>query len=64
MVEPCPHNEEQEAFNKTASRGKKRGSCSITDYMLSKLGNESWEMCGCKSDGTWNTYYFKRKSYF
>lgn len=64
-VEPCPNDKDQEIHNQlTQNRNGKRGSCSITDYMLSKFGNEGWEMWGCKNDGTWNTYYFKRKLHF
>lgn len=60
-VSICPHDEEQE---KMIKEGKKtHGSTTITDYMLQKFGNEGWEMCGCKCDGTWSSYYFKRKLY-
>ena len=40
---------------------EEHGSTVITDWKLEELGNEGWEMCGCKSDGTWSTYYFKRE---
>lgn len=61
MVEPCPHDREQEIYNETCDKNRKRGSTKITYYMLNQLGSQGWEMCGCMNDGTWNTYYFKRK---
>lgn len=48
MVQPC------------CKEGEKSGSVSITEEKLEELGNQGWEMCGCKYDGTWSTYYFKR----
>lgn len=47
VVQPC------------RKEGEKSGSVSITDWKLEELGNKGWEMCGCKYDGTWSTYYFK-----
>lgn len=49
VVQPCKKPEE------------KHGSTAITDWKLEELGNQGWELCGCKSDGTWSTYYFKRE---
>lgn len=49
VVQPCKKEED------------KSGSVVITDWKLEELGNEGWEMCGCRYDGTWSTYYFKRE---
>lgn len=49
VVQPCKRPEET------------YGTTVITDWKLEELGNKGWELCGCKYDGTWSTYYFKRE---
>ena len=49
MYGPCKKDED------------KSGPIVITDWKLEELGNEGWELCSCRYDGTWSKYYFKRE---